>query len=318
MAHRMTRRSVLAGAGAALLARERAAAQTATVPVTLRVASTANDDATTIVYAQNAGLFKSVGIDVTFQKANSGSAVAAAIAGGAIDIGKSSIIPLINGHARRIPLTIVAPCSLYHNHDLVSGLVVANDGPHTARELTGKVISVAGLQDTTWLSARAWIDKNGGDSTAVRFIEVPGSSVLSALEEGRITAGTMSEPYVTQNVKSGKARLLAVTLEAIAPQWLIAVYMSTTDFVAKNRDVVVRFQKAMAQSAAYCNTHQADTVPMMAQFTGLDPAILSQVTRAYDPPHLDPRDIQPIINAAAKYKLIEKPFDARELIALRS
>jgi NitT/TauT family transport system substrate-binding protein len=317
MAHRMTRRSVLAGAGAALLAGERAAAQTAPALVTLRVASTANDDATTLVYAQNAGLFKSVGIDVTFQKANSGSAVAAAIAGGAIDIGKSSIIPIINGHARGIPFTIVAPCSLYHNHDLDSGLVVANDGPHTARELTGKVISVAGLQDTTWLSARAWIDKNGGDSTAVRFIEVPGSSVLSALEEGRITAGTMSEPYVTQNVKSGKARLLAVTLEAIAPRWLIAVYMSTTDFVAKNRDLVVRFQKAMAQSAAYCNTHQAETVPMMAQFTGLDPAILSQVTRAYDPPNLDPRDIQPIINAAAKYKLIEKPFDARELIALR-
>jgi NitT/TauT family transport system substrate-binding protein len=317
MAHRMTRRSVLAGAGAALLAGERAAAQTAPALVTLRVASTANDDATTLVYAQNAGLFKSVGIDVTFQKANSGSAVAAAIAGGAIDIGKSSIIPVVNGHARGIPFTIVAPFSLYHNHDLDSGLVVANDGPHTARELTGKVISVAGLQDTTWLSARAWIDKNGGDSTAVRFIEVPGSSVLSALEEGRITAGTMSEPYVTQNVKSGKARLLAVTLEAIAPRWLIAVYMSTTDFVAKNRDLVVRFQKAMAQSAAYCNTHQAETVPMMAQFTGLDPAILSQVTRAYDPPNLDPRDIQPIINAAAKYKLIEKPFDARELIALR-
>jgi NitT/TauT family transport system substrate-binding protein len=317
MAHRMTRRSVLAGAGAALLAGERAAAQTAPALVTLRVASTANDDATTLVYAQNAGLFKSVGIDVTFQKANSGSAVAAAIAGGAIDIGKSSIIPVVNGHARGIPFTIVAPCSLYHNHDLDSGLVVANDGPHTARELTGKVISVAGLQDTTWLSARAWIDKNGGDSTAVRFIEVPGSSVLSALEEGRITAGTMSEPYVTQNVKSGKARLLAVTLEAIAPRWLIAVYMSTTDFVAKNRDLVVRFQKAMAQSATYCNTHQAETVPMMAQFTGLDPAILSQVTRAYDPPNLDPRDIQPIINAAAKYKLIEKPFDARELIALR-
>jgi NitT/TauT family transport system substrate-binding protein len=317
MAHRMTRRSVLAGAGAALLAGERAAAQTAPGLVTLRVASTANDDATTLVYAQNAGLFKSVGIDVTFQKANSGSAVAAAIAGGAIDIGKSSIIPVVNGHARGIPFTIVAPCSLYHNHDLDSGLVVANDGPHTARELTGKVISVAGLQDTTWLSARAWIDKNGGDSTAVRFIEVPGSSVLSALEEGRITAGTMSEPYVTQNVKSGKARLLAVTLEAIAPRWLIAVYMSTTDFVAKNRDLVVRFQKAMAQSATYCNTHQAETVPMMAQFTGLDPAILSQVTRAYDPPNLDPRDIQPIINAAAKYKLIEKPFDARELIALR-
>jgi NitT/TauT family transport system substrate-binding protein len=317
MGHRMTRRSVLAGAGAALLANGRVSAQTTPALTTLHLASTANDDATTLVYAQTSGLFKSAGIDVTFQKANSGSAVAAAIAGGAVDIGKSSIIPVINGHARGIPFTVVAPCSLYHNHDLDSGLVVANDGPHTARELNGKVISVAGLQDTTWLSARSWIDKNGGDSSTVRFIEVPGSAVLSALVEGRVSAGTMSEPYVTQNVKSGKARLLAITLQSIAPQWLIAVYMSTTDFVTKNRDLVVRFQRAMSQAATYCNTHQAETVPMMAQFTGLDPTILSQITRAYDPPNLDPRDMQPIINAAAQYKLIDKPFDARELIALR-
>ena len=41
----------------------------------------------------------------------------------------------------------------------------------------------------------------------------------------------------------------------------------------------------------------------------------NQITRAYAPPNLDPRDMQPIINVAAKYKLIEKAFDARELIA---
>jgi len=310
----MKRRTVLAGTASALLCARRALAQSPPL-TTLRVASTTNDDATPLFYAQTAGLFKNVGIDVTFQKANSGSAVSAAIAGGAVDIGKTSIIPVINGHARGIPFTIVAPCSLYHDHEMDSGLVVANDGPRIARDLNGKVISVAGLQDTTWLSARAWMDKNGGDSSTVRFIEVPGSSVLSALEEGRIAAGTMSEPYITQNVKSGKARLLALTLESVAHRWMLAVYVSTVDFVTKNRDLVTRFQKVMAQSATYCNSHHAETIPMMAQFTGLEPALLAQVTRAFDPPELDPRDIQPVIDAALHYKLLEQRFDARDLVA---
>ena len=310
----MHRRAALTAAALSVLAGRRAFAQSPAL-TTLRVASTANDDATPLVYAQNAGLFRNAGIDVTFQKANSGSAVSAAIAGGAVDIGKTSIIPVINGHARGIPFTIVAPCSLYHDHESDSGLVVANDGPRSARDLNGKIISVAGLQDTTWLSARTWIDKNGGDSTTVKFIEVPGSSVLSALEEGRIAAGTMSEPYITQNVKSGKARLLALTLESIAHQWLLAVYVSTVDFVSRNRDLVTRFQKVMAQSAVYCNTHHAETIPLMSQFTGLQPELLAQVTRAYDPPNLDPRDIQPVIDAAVHYNLLEKPFDARDLVA---
>lgn len=313
MVHRTTRRSVLAAAALTLCSTRRAWAQSSGL-VTVRVASTANDDVTSLIYGINSGLFRNAGLDVVFQKANSGSAVAAAVASGAIDIGKSSIIPVINAHARGIPFTIVAGASLHREHALDSGLVVANDGPRNARELTGKVISVAGLQDTTWLSARAWIDGNGGDSEAVRFIEIPGSAVLSALEQGRIAAGTMSEPYVTQNVKSGKARLLAITLEAIAPRWLLAVYMTTRDYVAKNRDAFSRFQKAIDQAGAYCNTHQSETIEMMAAVTGLEPALLAQVTRAYFPPEVDPRDIQPVINAAAKYKLLEKPFDARELI----
>jgi NitT/TauT family transport system substrate-binding protein len=314
MVQRTTRRSVLAGVALTLCSPRRARAQTSG-PVTIRVASTANDDVTSLIYGQNSGLFRNAGLDVVFQKANSGSAVAAAVASGAIDIGKSSVIPIVNAHARGIPFTVVAGASLHHEHALDSGLVVANDGPRSARELSGKVISVAGLQDTTWLSAKAWIDGNGGDSEAVRFIEIPGSAVLNALQQGRIAAGTMSEPYVTQNVKSGKARLLAITLEAIAPRWLLAVYFTTLDYAAKNRDALTRFQKAIGQAGTYCNTHQSETIEMMAAVTGLEPAILSQVTRAYFPAEVDPRDIQPVINAAVKYKLLEKPFDARELIS---
>ena len=313
MVHRLTRRSLLAGTALTFASRRTAWAQTPAL-TTVHVASTANDDVTSLIYGINAGLFRNAGLDVVFQKANSGSAVAAAVAGGAIEIGKSSIIPVVNAHARGIPFTCVAGASLHRKNALDSGLVVAIDGPHNARELTGKVISVAGLQDTTWLSARAWIDANGGDSDAVKFIEVPGSSVLSALEQGRIAAGTMSEPYVTQNVKSGKARLLALTLDSIAPQWLLAVYFTTLDYASKNREVIAKFQKAFAQASVYCNTHQPDTIDMMAQVTGLEPAVLAQVTRAYFPPTLEPRDIQPVVNAAAKYKLIDKVFDAKDLI----
>jgi NitT/TauT family transport system substrate-binding protein len=310
----MNRRIALAAAAGLALGPRRIGAQAGLV--TLRVSSTANDDVTPVVYAQSAGLFRNVGLEVVFQKANSGSAVAAAVAGGAIDIGKSSVIPIINAHARGVPFVAIAPSGLHHDGSLDSGLVVVNDGPRSARELAGKVISVAGLQDTTWLAARAWLDANGVDSeNAVRFIEVPGSSVLFALEQGRVTAGTMSEPYITQNVKSGKARLLANTLDAIAPRWLLAVYFTTADYAARNREVIARFQRAVAQAATYCNAHQAETVPLMAAFTGLEPAVLAAVNRAYFTPTLDPRDIQPMIGAAARYKLIERPFDARELFA---
>jgi len=282
---------------------------------TLRVASTANDDVTSLIYGIQSGLFRSAGLDVQFQKANSGSAVAAAVAAGALEIGKSSTIPLINAHARGIPFTTIAADSLHHDRRLESALVVANGGPRTAKELNGKLVSVAALQDTTWLATRAWSDANGGNSETIRFIEVPGSSVLSALEQGRIDAGTMSEPYITENVKSGKARLLAAYLDAIAPNWYLSLYFTTIDFAQKNPLVIARFQRVLNQAAIYCNAHKSETIPMMAAVTGLDPALLSQVTRADFPTDLDAKYIQPVVTFAAKYKLIDKTFDARDMLA---
>jgi NitT/TauT family transport system substrate-binding protein len=290
-------------------------AQTSAPTTTLRVASTANDDVTSLIYGIQSGLFRSAGLDVQFQQANSGSAVAAAVAAGALEIGKSSTIPLINAHARGIPFTTIAADSLHHDHRLDSALVAANDGPRTAKELNGKLVSVAALQDTTWLATRAWSDANGGESKTIRFIEVPGSAVLSALAQGRIDAGTMSEPYITENVKSGKARLLGPYLDAVAPSWYLSLYFTTIDFAQKNPSVIARFQRVLNQAAIYCNAHQTETVAMMATVTGLDPALLAQVTRADFPTDLDAKYLQPVVKLAAKYKLIDKAFDAREMLA---
>ena len=49
------------------------------------------------------------GLDVDIQLLQSGSAVASAVAGGAIDIGLSSFVPLAVAHTKGIPFVIVAP-----------------------------------------------------------------------------------------------------------------------------------------------------------------------------------------------------------------
>src|SRR5579863_6587500 len=88
-------------------------AQTPAAPATLRLASAPDDDVTPVLYAQHAGLFRAAGIDVVITPLANGAAVAAAVAGGSVDVGKSSTMSLINAHARGVPLTIVAPSGFY-------------------------------------------------------------------------------------------------------------------------------------------------------------------------------------------------------------
>jgi len=55
-------------------------------------------------------------------------------------------------------------------------------------------------------------------------------------------------------------------------------------------------------------------LPLIAQYTKLDPAALAGMARIAFAERLDPRDIQPLIDACARYGVVDRRFDANELI----
>jgi ABC-type amino acid transport substrate-binding protein len=65
---------------------------------------------------------------------------------------------------------------------------------------------IVAVRDSAWIAARVRIDANGGDSSTVKFVELPFSAVLAALEAGRIDAGVTAKPFLGQAIKSGRGR----------------------------------------------------------------------------------------------------------------
>jgi NitT/TauT family transport system substrate-binding protein len=312
----VTRRAALLALALAL-STSTATAQTPAGLVTVRCASNAADDLTPVLYAQRAGLFARAGLNVELTRMNSGAAVSAGVLGGSLDIGKSSLLPIITAHARGLPLVLVAPGELWLTNAPISGLVVLKTSSITSgKDLNGKNVAVVALKDLTDTGTRAWVDQHGGDSTTLHMVELPSSSALAALTEGRVDAANISNPFFSNVVASGKVRVIGHPDDAIAKRFLITGWFATSDYVRKNRSVVERFAQVVRQAAAYTNKHHAETVEMIASFSGMDPAVIGSMTRATVADGIDPRDIQPLIDTAAKYKVIDRAFDARELIGL--
>ena len=67
-------------------------------------------------------------------------------------------------------------------------------------------------------------------------------------------------------------------------------------------------------NAAFVNAHHADTVAMMAEFTGATHARYATVPRVTFATALNVADFQPVIKAAAKYQTIAKGFVASEFV----
>jgi len=69
-----------------------------------------------------------------------------------------------------------------------------------------------------------------------------------------------------------------------------------------------------AQAAAYVNAHHEEMEPPLAQFMSMPLDVLHKMTRGVYATAMTAADIQPVVDAAAKYQMIEKPFPAGELI----
>jgi NitT/TauT family transport system substrate-binding protein len=283
--------------------------------VTIRVASAPDDDVTPLLYAQSTGMFAKAGLNVVVSKMNSGAAISAAVVGGSIDIGKSSLIPLIGAHARGVPITLVAPAGEFRADAPVTALLVLNGSPIvSARDLAGKTIAAAALKDLYTMAAQEWIARHGGDAASVHFLELPPTSMLAALVDGRVDAAATGNPVLAQAIASGKVRVLAYPNEAIAKRFLTAAWFASDDYLARNAAVVQSFAGVLSRAAAFTNAHPAATVELVAAFSGIDAGTVAHMTRAPAGAALDPAEIAPIVALAAKYKLIDHAFDPAEFI----
>jgi NitT/TauT family transport system substrate-binding protein len=282
---------------------------------TLRVAGPSQEGFKTVYYGVRAGVFKKYGVNVEIVPVGSGAAALAALAGGSIQVALTSTIPFFQAYTRGLPFQIVAPGQQYVSDYATQALFVKKDSPiRRGSDLNGKVIAVQSIKDLNWAATLAWIDSTGGDSQRVKVIELPLAAVTPAIAEGRIDAGTLSAPYLQQGIATGSLRLLAKDFDILGKRFEVAVYIASKDYVAANRDAMTRFARAMQESAIYVNTHPAETVDLIALFTGVDPAIIAKAARTTDPEVVDPKDLQPTIDLAFKYKLLERAFSAEEII----
>jgi NitT/TauT family transport system substrate-binding protein len=281
----------------------------------IRVAASADGSVIGALYGAQSGIFQKYGLDVQVTRASSGSAISAAVIGGSLELGKGSLFGIIEGHVRGIPLALQAGASLFDSATPTAGFLVAKNSPiRTGSDLNGKTIAVSSLGDLFAVASWAWMDQHGGDWRSAKLVELPASAAADAIAAGRVDAATLAVPTMSDAIASGKCRLLGDSCGAVAKLFFSTTYFSTTDYAAKNADVLARFRKGLAEATAFAMAHWSDMSPLLSKYTGVDPSVLAVTQRDKLQSQLDPALIQPLIDAAVKYKVIPTRFQARELI----
>jgi NitT/TauT family transport system substrate-binding protein len=297
------------GAASLLMSTARGRAQSL---IPLRIATLPIESAAEVYYAKEMGFFAKAGFDADIQTMQTSAAMAAAAASNSIDIGYSPVDSMATIHQKKVPVVIIAPANEYVSPSRNAGLALpANSPVRVAKDLNGKTIAVSNLRSLSENAARAWMDRNGGDSSTAKFVEIPFPAMQPALDAGRIDAAWVAEPFISASAKNG--RVIEYGFDAIATRFLIGAWFTTAQWASDHRDAVARFAAMMHETAVWANKNPAQSGVIVGKYTKIDPAVLATMTRSRYAEALTAASMQPLIDISAKYNGFPS-FPAQDLM----
>ncbi len=260
-------------------------------------------------YALARGFFAQRGLDVDIKQLRNGATIAAAVAGGDLQIGCSTVLQLAQARGHGFPFVIIAAGAVHDARfaHTVGLAVAAGSRIANPRELNGKTIAASTLNGLDQLVTSVLVDKSGGDSTTLHFVELSPRAMVDALEQGRIDAASMEEPELS--AAGSRIRSLGDGEDAIASRFVTTAYFTTGGWLANNKAVARRFADAIFAGGAWATANPEGAAPVLAKAMGTAEA---HPTQRYATRN-DTNELQALAKAAVQYHFAA-PLQMEDLV----
>ena len=222
-----------------------------------------------------------------------------ALLGGSLDIAVSNSLQLLQAHSHNVPIVILAPGGIHDSRFPTTKLAVASDSPIVnPRELNGKIVGGATVGGLDQLVVSMLVDKSGGDSSTVKFAELPQTEMVEALVQGRVAAAHISEPELSAG--GNRIRSIGDAETALSPIFVQTAWFVTSDWLARNKDTARRFADAVFAGGRWAMANPVEAAANLQNAFGLKEAkALQRFAGSFDA-----NAFQVVSDAAIKYKML--------------
>jgi NitT/TauT family transport system substrate-binding protein len=268
--------------------------------------------------AMEKGFFKAEGLELETVPMAGGALIVQGVTSGDLQIGWTNVISLYQAHVERFDFKLIAggATNVKGTHESHAIQVLKASPIIRASDLEGKTVAVNTLNNIVHLMAMAWIDKNGANSSKVKFVEVPFPQMEAALVGGKIDAASIHEPFATAAVEKGQTRVLAHPWGDVLPKFLIASWFASEKWIAKNREIAQAFVRAIVRGVDAIHADPAGSRAAMVKWAGLNPDLAGKIGLPVFEKGISEKDVQATIDLTQKYKLISRSIKAPDVISV--
>jgi NitT/TauT family transport system substrate-binding protein len=273
-------------------------------------------DVAPIYLGKEKGFFSKRGIELQLESGQGGAAIVPGVVSGQFQFGFSNVTSLLVARDKGIDLKIVAngnSSTGQEGRDFGAVVVRADSPIRTAKDLEGKTVSVNTLKNIGDSTVRASVRKAGGDPKAVRFVELAFPDMPAALENRRVDAAWVVEPFLTV-AKSQGARAVAWNFVDTAPDLTVAAYFTSAKQLDQKSDLVKRFSEAMNESLEYARAHEDEVRQVITTYTRITKDQVGSLTLPEWPTKVNNASVDTLADLAVQDGLVSKQPDVSALL----
>jgi NitT/TauT family transport system substrate-binding protein len=262
------------------------------------------------------GFFEAEGLKIKPQVGEGGAALIPSLVSGDAQFAFVGVIPAITAVAQQVPIKIVTSSddAAATEEDDWQTLVVPKGSPiKGVEDLPGKTIAVNALRGLAEVVISRSLEKQGVDYEAVKLLEVPFPEMPAALEQGRVDAALLTEPFLSAVLAEGGTQIDAPSVETV-PNFPNGVYVASEQYIAENGDVVDRFASAMNRSLEYADANPEEVRRIVPTYTETPEEAAQQMRLPVFDSELDREGIELEAELTAKYGIVEEAPAYEELV----
>lgn len=285
-------------------------------PTQLTMQETAGVPSAFMDFGVDKGFFRERQLDVKVEAAQGGATTIPALVSGDVQVGGSNVVSLLIAASRDLPIQVIAPgTSAQESGEDFGALLVSEDSDvRSAGELEGSKIAVNTLNNIADVVVKAAVEKDGGDPSTLRLIEVPFPEMAAALANGDVDAAFSIEPFVTASVREG-AKAISYSYVDTEPGMQVGAMAVSRQFAEENADVVERFQDAVAQTAEYVADNEDEFRTFLSERAEIDPQLAKEIVLPRFTAEVDAESLANTAGLMQKYGLVDGAVDTSRLLS---
>ncbi|GAA2850136.1 hypothetical protein GCM10010517_07630 [Streptosporangium fragile] len=259
------------------------------------------------------GFFDRQNIDLTITPVQGGAASVSGAVSNQFQFAFANTTSLLTAREQGLDVKVVANgvSSTGEPGKDFGAVLVKNDSPiRTAKDLAGKKVSVNQLKNIGDTTIRASVRKAGGDPSAIEFVELAFPDAPAALDNGRVDAIWVVEPFVSQALSHG-ARAVSWNFAEAVDDLTVAMYFTNGK---TDPDLVKRFTAAMNESLAYADAHPDEAREILKSYTKIAPEVIAKINLPRWGTEINRESVQAIADLARADGVLKNKADVAALL----